>query len=115
MNSSEAVHSLWTCVGLRSQNDYCFSLQSSFSVPALPSHLMLFAASALPVVSTRGRVGLKLSFAALAGGALGLSLLSLQFPAVSSSLSQSLFLSCLLCEALLSPLCDDSLMNFSLC
>lgn len=36
----------------------------------------LFGASALPVALTRGRVGLKMPFAALAGGSLHLSLLA---------------------------------------
>lgn len=36
----------------------------------------LFGASALPVALTRGRVGLKMPFAALAGGSLRLSLLA---------------------------------------
>lgn len=87
--------SVWTCVGLHSQNDYCFSPQCSFSVPSLASHLMLFAASTLPVALTRSHVGQKLLFAALAGGVY----LFLPGLAVSFSLLLSLLF-------ILSPLWD---------
>lgn len=57
-------------------------------------------------------MGLALPFAALAGGALGFISPRLLFPAVS--LFPFFFFTCLLCEALHTPLCD-ALMNFSLC
>lgn len=116
MNVSAIVHSLWTCVGLCSQNDYCFSLPRSHCVPpSLLSRSVQFAGSALLIAVTRGHVRLKLHFAALAGGALGFISSCLRFPGVSS-LSSSLFLFLpVFSEVLRSPLCDDSLMNFSLC
>lgn len=122
MNFSATAHSLWTCVGLRSKNDCCFSLQCSFA--ALLSHFSpnavcrlcsahcfnqgsCGAEAAVRSSSSRG-FGLYLSSPALPCG----FLLSLSL-AVCLSLFFFFFGTCLLCEAF--PHCDDSLMNFSLC
>lgn len=101
-------HSVWTCVGLRSQND-CSSLQCSYSIPSCPCSAVWSLCSA--VALTRGRVGLKMPFAALAGGSLRLSLLActaLLSHSLSLSLSMYLCISRLLCTAFFTTCCDDS-------
>lgn len=89
MNFSATVHSVWTCVGLLTEWFLLFSTVL-LHCSLILAHFMLFAGSLLHIALTRGHVGLKLPFGALAGGA---SRLYLSLPALPCGLLFSLTVS----------------------
>lgn len=109
-------HSVWTCVGLRSQND-CSSLQCSYSIPSCPCSAVWSLCSAR--CFNQGSRGAENAVCSLSWRVFTLISPCLHGPAVSFSLSLtldvSLYISSPLHGFLHHLLWWLPLMNFSLC